>query len=116
MHNLALDFMIFCELASEEFPPQEIPVEFEFWKNSTFLVTDEQTESGAQVGSIDSMYYLIFNFMIFRNSAPKEFPPEEIPVILKERQVQVTEEFNVFVLHLQFIGGVPVNYLKQCFF
>lgn len=41
--------------------------------------------------------------------AAEELPPQEIPVVLQEGQVEVAEKLHVLVLHPQLLGGVPVN-------
>ena len=41
--------------------------------------------------------------------AAEQFPPQEVPVVLQEGQVEVAEELHVLVLHPQFLGRVPVN-------
>lgn len=45
--------------------------------------------------------------------AAKELPAEKIPIILQERQVKVAEKLNVFVLHPQLLGRVPVDHLAD---
>lgn len=44
--------------------------------------------------------------------ASEQLPPQEIPVVFKERQVKVPEEFHMLVLHSQFLGRIPMDHLQ----
>lgn len=61
-------------------------------------------------------YYLlnthIFTVDISFAGATKQFPPQKVAIILKKGQVEVAEEFHMFVLHTELLGGVPVDDLK----
>ena len=48
--------------------------------------------------------------------AAEEFPPQKVPVVLQERQVEVPEELHVLVLHTQLLRRVPVDHLQGIFF
>lgn len=54
----------------------------------------------------------IFTVDISFAGAAKQFPPQEVAIILKKGQVEVAEEFYMFVLHTELLGGVPVDDLK----
>ena len=45
--------------------------------------------------------------------AAKELTSQQIPVVLKERQVQITEIFYVLNFHFQFLRGIPVDNLHH---
>lgn len=45
--------------------------------------------------------------------AAEQLSTQQVPVVLQERQVQVSEELHVFVLHAQLFGRVPVDHLKK---
>lgn len=54
----------------------------------------------------------IFTVDIGFAGASKELPPQQVPVILQEGQVEVAEKLHVFVLHPKLLGGIPVNDLE----
>lgn len=54
----------------------------------------------------------IFTVDISLAGAPKQLPPQEVAIILQEGQVEVAEEFHMFVLHTELLGGVPVDNLE----
>ena len=49
-------------------------------------------------------------------AAAKQFPSQQVSIILQEGQVHVAEKLHVFVLHLQLHWRVPVNDLQQKMF
>ena len=57
--------------------------------------------------------YLIFDLMVFGNATSEEFASQQVPVIFQEREVQVPEELNVLVLHLQLHRRIPVDNLQS---
>ena len=54
----------------------------------------------------------IFIVDISLTGAAKQLPPQEVAIILQEGQVEVAEEFHMFVLHTELLGGVPVDDLE----
>lgn len=54
----------------------------------------------------------VFRVVVGFAGTAEEFPPQEIPVVLQEGQVEVSEELHVFVLDVQFLRRVPVNHLN----
>lgn len=54
----------------------------------------------------------IFIVDISLTGAAKQLPPQEVAIILQEGQVEVAEEFYMFVLHTELLGGVPVDDLE----
>ena len=51
----------------------------------------------------------IFTVDVSLTGAAEQLPSQEVPIVLQEGQVEVTEKLNVLVLHPQLLGGVPVN-------
>lgn len=51
----------------------------------------------------------VFTVDVGFTGAAEQLPPQEVPVVLQEGQVEVAEELHVLVLHPQLLGGVPVN-------
>lgn len=45
--------------------------------------------------------------------AAKEFPAQQVAVVLQEGEVEVTEELDMLVFHFELLRGVPVNGLKH---
>lgn len=46
-----------------------------------------------------------------KTGTAKKLPAQEVPIILQEGQIEVTEELHVLVLHPQLLGRVPVDHL-----
>lgn len=43
---------------------------------------------------------LVLDVVILRDAAAEELAPQQVPVVLEERQVEVAEKLDVLVLHL----------------
>ena len=55
---------------------------------------------------------LVLDLVVFRHAASKQLAPQQVSVVFQEREVQVAEELNVLVLHLQLHRRIPVDDLK----
>lgn len=64
---------------------------------------------GAPGGEAAPRATYVFTVDVGFTGAAEQFPPQEVPVVLQEGQVEVAEELHVLVLHPQLLGGVPVN-------
>lgn len=54
----------------------------------------------------------IFTVNICLAGAAKEFPSQQIPIVLQECQVEVAEKLHVLVFHSELLRWVPVNHLR----
>lgn len=47
-----------------------------------------------------------------KTGTAKKLSAQQVPIVLQEGQVEVTEELHVLVLHPQLLGRVPVDHLE----
>lgn len=47
-----------------------------------------------------------------KTGTAKKLPAQQVPIVLQEGQVEVTEELHVLILHPQLLGRVPVDHLS----